>query len=68
MIFWRGSLSSGGTYSEVFCSVGRGAVDFFKKKSDFLNNENPLNKKPIKLWQYKLETNYRYALVNCPFF
>jgi hypothetical protein len=28
---------------------------------DYRENANPINKKPIKLWQYDLGTDHRYA-------
>lgn len=31
---------------------------------DYRENANPMNKKPIKLWQYDLGTDHRYARVH----
>ena len=66
-IFFRGSLSSGGYFTEVFAVVERGRLDLYAKKKHYLNHENPINAKSILLHQYRLETNYRQACSIMPF-
>ncbi len=68
-MFWRKSLSAGGDFRECYAVLEKGKLDFFKKESDYVNAEDPLNKKIIKMGDYALETNYRYDLLtsNCRF-
>lgn len=60
IVYFRGSLSSGGYFTESFAVLRRGRLDIYAKKKHYLNHENPLNEKPIELKNYRIETNYRY--------
>lgn len=58
VLFWRGTLSKGGKFREFYAVVEKGTLDFYKSEEDFTQHNNPVNAKPIKLWEYKLETDY----------
>ncbi len=59
VLFWRGTLSSGGNFRECYATVEKGKLDFYKKEQDFVDHENSINKKPFQLWEYAVETDYR---------
>ena len=58
-LFFRGRLSAGGKFREAFAVIERGKLDLYAKRKDYIDHENSINDKPIKLWNYKLETSYR---------
>jgi hypothetical protein len=37
-----------------------GRLDFYKTEQDYLDHQNPINKKPYKMWQFNVETDARY--------
>ena len=59
VIWVRDSLENGGNFLKRFAVLERGCIDFYNKEQDFIAHENPINKKPIKLWTYVLETDSR---------
>ena len=59
IMFWRTSLSSGASFRQVFAVIERGTLDVYKKEDDFINHNNPIIQKPIKLEEYTLVTDYR---------
>ena len=39
-----------------------GRLDFYLKEKDYIDNKNPVNVKPIKLWLFDLELDHvKYA-------
>lgn len=58
-IWVRESLENGGNFYKRFAVLEKGCFDFYHKEQDFISHENPINKKPIKLWTYVLETDSR---------
>ena len=59
-VLWlRESLENGGNFLKRFAVLEKGCIDFYIKEQDFISHENPINKKPIKLWAYVLETDSR---------
>ena len=55
----RMSLSKGGQLQECYGVLDKGRFDVYHSENDFMNHSNPINKSPIKLWQYTLETDAR---------
>jgi len=59
-IIWvRQSLENGGNFLRRFAVLEKGCLDVYEKEQDFISHENPINKKPMKLWMYNLETDPR---------
>ena len=59
VIWMRESLELGGNFLKRFAVLEKGCLDFYAKEQDFISHENPINKKPIKLWLYVIETDSR---------
>ena len=59
VLFWRSSLSSGNGLRECYAVMEKGKLDFYKREKDFLEHANPINPKPFKLWEFKIELDYR---------
>eukprot|EP01038_Epipyxis_sp_PR26KG_P004345 gene4345-6149_t len=58
MVLWkRQSIENGGLFIQYFTVLEKGKLDFYAKEKDYRDNTNPINSKPIKLWQYDLETD-----------
>ena len=57
----RQSIEDGGLFIKYFAVLEKGRLDFYSKEKDYRENANPINKKPIKLWQYDLSTDHRYV-------
>lgn len=58
----RQPIEDGGLFIQYFAVLEKGRLDLYKKEKDYRENANPVNSKPIKLWQYDLETDpRRYA-------
>uniref|UniRef100_A0A7S3H602 PH domain-containing protein n=1 Tax=Spumella elongata TaxID=89044 RepID=A0A7S3H602_9STRA len=55
----RQSIEDGGLFIKYFAVLEKGRLDFYLKEKDYRENANPINKKPIKLWQYDLGTDHR---------
>ena len=53
------SMEAGGNFYKRFAVLEKGCLDFYHKEQDFIAHESPINKKPIKLWTYVLETDSR---------
>lgn len=58
-LFKRQPIEEGGLFVKYFAVLEKGRLDFYKQEKDFVNNANPVNSKPIKLWQFDLETDHR---------
>lgn len=55
----RQSIEDGGLFIKYFAVLEKGRLDFYNREKDYRENANPVNSKPIKLWQYTLETDHR---------
>lgn len=51
----RSSLSSGSRFEEVYAVLEKGTLDFYKNEQQYERNVNPINAKPVRLWEYALE-------------
>ncbi|CAE7552949.1 unnamed protein product [Symbiodinium microadriaticum] len=58
-LWMRQSLSKGGELEQCYAVLENGKLDLYKKESDFINHENPINKRPFQLWKYRLELDIR---------
>jgi len=59
-IIWkRQSIEEGGLFVKYFAVLEKGRLDFYYKEKDYRENSNPVNLKPVKLWQFDLETDHR---------
>lgn len=59
-VLWkRQSIEEGGLFVKYFCVLEKGRLDFYSKEKDYRDNSNPVNSKPIKLWQFDLEKDPR---------
>lgn len=59
-ILWkRQSIEEGGLFVKYFAVLEKGRLDFYYKEKDYRENSNPVNPKPVKLWQFDLETDHR---------
>jgi len=59
-VLWvRESLEFGGNFLKRFAVLEKGCLDIYESEQDYTDHANPLNRKPIKLWQYTLETDPR---------
>ena len=58
-IWKREPLEHGGLFIKRFAVLEKGCIDFYRKESDFSAFENPVNRDPVKLWQYTLEEDPR---------
>lgn len=59
ILFWRKLSSTGNGLIECYAVLEKGMLDFYKKEKDFLDHLNPINPKPFKLWEFKLELDYK---------
>jgi hypothetical protein len=59
VIFWRGSLSSGGRLREVYAVLEKGKLEFYNSQEAYEKHMDPINVKPFNLWQYSLERDVR---------
>mmetsp|Transcript_17970 Transcript_17970/g.39844 ORF Transcript_17970/g.39844 Transcript_17970/m.39844 type:complete len:416 (+) Transcript_17970:196-1443(+) len=55
----RQSIEDGGLFLKCFAVLEKGRLDFYARERDYRENANPVNSKPIKLWQYDLATDHR---------
>lgn len=58
-LYKRQPIEEGGLFVKYFAVLEKGRLDFYTKEKDYINNSNPVNNKPIKLWQFDLETDHR---------
>jgi hypothetical protein len=58
-IWKRQSIEDGGLFIKYFGVLDKGRLDLYKSERDYRENANPINSKPIKLWQYDLELDHR---------
>eukprot|EP00599_Poterioochromonas_sp_BG-1_P000060 CAMPEP_0173146268 /NCGR_PEP_ID=MMETSP1105-20130129/8389_1 /TAXON_ID=2985 /ORGANISM="Ochromonas sp., Strain BG-1" /LENGTH=309 /DNA_ID=CAMNT_0014060431 /DNA_START=294 /DNA_END=1219 /DNA_ORIENTATION=+ len=59
-VLWkRQVIEHGGLFIKYFGVLEKGRLDFYKTEKDYRENNNPTNSKPVKLWQYNLELDYR---------
>jgi hypothetical protein len=59
-ILWkRQSIEDGGLFVKYYGVLEKGRLDLYYKEKDYRENLDPVNAKPIKLWQYNLETDHR---------
>lgn len=59
-IIWkRQNIEDGGLYQKFYGIIEKGKLDLYKSEKDYIENKNPVNDKPIKLWQYDLELDSR---------
>ena len=56
-IWRRCAIEDGGNFVKSFAVLHKGMLDLYKSEKDYLNNGNPIIKKPYKLPQYNLETD-----------
>jgi hypothetical protein len=55
----RQSIEDGGLFVKYFAVLEKGRLDLYSREKDYRENANPINSKPIKLWQYDLELDHR---------
>jgi len=59
-VLWkRQTIEEGGLFVKYFAVLEKGRLDFYYKEKDYRENSNPVNLKPVKLWQFDLETDHR---------
>lgn len=59
-ILWkRQALEDGGLFQKYYAVLEKGRLDFYRNEKDYRENTNPVNHKPVKLWQYNVELDYR---------
>jgi hypothetical protein len=59
-ILWkRQSVEDGGVFTKYYAVLEKGRLDLYAKEKDYRENSNPVNSKPIKLWQYNIELDPR---------
>mmetsp|Transcript_24624 Transcript_24624/g.26946 ORF Transcript_24624/g.26946 Transcript_24624/m.26946 type:complete len:405 (-) Transcript_24624:255-1469(-) len=58
-IWKRQSIEDGGLFVKYFGVLDKGRLDLYAREKDYRENANPVNSKPIKLWQYDLELDHR---------
>ena len=59
-VLWkRQSIEDGGLFVKYYGVLEKGRLDLYYKEKDYRENLDPVNAKPIKLWQYNLETDHR---------
>eukprot|EP01038_Epipyxis_sp_PR26KG_P007670 gene7670-10438_t len=64
-ILWlRMPIEEGGLFVKYFAVLDKGKLDFYNKEKDYQEKANPINKKPIKLWQFDLETDPKKYVKN----
>ena len=57
-ILWRRTpIEDGGTFKKCYAVVQNGFIDFYASEKDYINNAKALNKRPVSLTLYYLETN-----------
>ena len=56
-IYLRQPPAKGGNFIKKYAVLANGRLEFYRNDQDFMNHKNPVSKKPIKLYQYKLETD-----------
>eukprot|EP01040_Poterioochromonas_malhamensis_P004067 gene4067-4351_t len=59
LIWKRQSIEDGGLFVKYFGVLDKGRLDLYAREKDYRENANPVNSKPIKLWQYDLELDHR---------
>lgn len=64
VLFWRGSLSSGGQLRECYAVLEKGMLDFYRHEEDFQQHVDPINPRPFKLGEFRLELDYKKFLRN----
>jgi hypothetical protein len=52
-------IEEGGTFFQCYANLEKGKLDFYRSKEDYSENNNPINKKAIKLWEVECETDPR---------
>lgn len=57
VLFVRDPISQGGNFRKRFVTLSGGRMDIFKDEADISNANDPVNAKPIKLYQYKFSRN-----------
>eukprot|EP01031_Cornospumella_fuschlensis_P035695 gene35695-43291_t len=55
----RQSIEDGGLFIKYFGVLDKGRLDLYYREKDYRENANPVNPKPLKLWQFDLETDPR---------
>lgn len=59
-ILWkRQPIEDGGLFQKYYAVLEKGRLDFYKNEKDYRENSNPVNQRPVKLWQYNLELDHR---------
>lgn len=59
-VLWkRQSIEDGGLFVKYYGVLEKGRLDLYYKEKDYRENLDPVNAKPIKLWQFNLETDHR---------
>ena len=61
VIWQRTPAEEGGQFFKCYGTLKDGRLDFYKNEQDYLDHQNPLNKKPYKMWQFNVETDHRCA-------
>lgn len=61
-ILWkRQSIEEGGVFVRYYGVLEKGRLDLYAREKDYRENLDPVNAKPIKLWQFNLELDSRYC-------
>ena len=58
-IWKRQPIEDGGLFVKYYGVLEKGRLDLYYREKDYRENANPINSKPIKLWQFDLETDHR---------
>jgi hypothetical protein len=59
-IIWkRQSIEEGGVFVRYYGVLEKGRLDLYAREKDYRENLDPVNAKPIKLWQFNLELDSR---------
>lgn len=58
-IWKRQSIEDGGLFVKYYGVLEKGRLDLYYKEKDYRENLDPVNAKPIKLWQFNLEVDHR---------
>jgi len=56
-LFLRDPIAQGGSFRRRYISLVGGRLDIFNEEADMSNMKNPINLKPVKLYQYRFSRN-----------
>lgn len=59
ILYKRQSIEDGGLFVKYYAVLEKGRLDLYYREKDYRENNNPINSKPIKLWQFDIEVDHR---------